>query len=126
MGNFHPDYSSATDYKTRYALKETSLWGAYITDIIKDFEEKASENLMRYLRENPEFEKQNINTFLDELKFIGAVKPTLVAFGNDSYNILKRNLGERFSILKIPHYAYRNFNKKNYREKVLKELSKHQ
>jgi len=55
FGNFHPDYSTAHDYKLRYALKETPLWGAYIKDIINAFEQKASEKLMSYLRKHPEF-----------------------------------------------------------------------
>ena len=41
-------------------------------DIIKDFEEKISNNLIKYLRDNPEFLKENINSFEDELKYIGA------------------------------------------------------
>ena len=27
FSNFHPDYSTAQDYKTRYALKNTMFWG---------------------------------------------------------------------------------------------------
>ena len=34
FGNFHPNYSTAHDYKIRYGIKE------YMTNIIKDFEEK--------------------------------------------------------------------------------------
>ena len=42
FGNFHDARSEATDYKIRYATNDTPLWGAYMTDIIKDFEEKIS------------------------------------------------------------------------------------
>jgi len=42
FGKFHPNYSTAHNYKLRYALHETNLSGAYMTDVIKDFEEKAS------------------------------------------------------------------------------------
>lgn len=125
LGNFHPDYSEATDYKTRFAVKDTPLWGAYMTDIIKDFEEVASKKMIKYLRENPKFEQENVKTFLDELKFIGAENPVLVAIGNDSHKILKRNFGVNFQVLKIPHYA--NYSsKEKYREQILEALHKHQ
>lgn len=121
LGNFHPDYPEATDYKTRFAVKDTPLWGSYMTDIIKDFEEVASGKMMKYLKENPDFEKENVETFLDELKSIGAEKPVLVAIGNDSHKILKRNFGEKFQVLKIPHYA--NYSsKEKYREQVIEVL----
>lgn len=42
LGNFHDPRPMATDFKIRYALKNTPYWGSYMTDIIKDFEEKAS------------------------------------------------------------------------------------
>jgi hypothetical protein len=118
FSNFHPDYSEAQDYKTRYALKNTPLWGAYMTDIIKDFEEVVSGKMMKYLKENPEFEKINISTFRKELKFISTSQPILVAIGKDSYTILKRNLKEDFKIIKIPHYA-NYISKEKYREQVL-------
>lgn len=41
FGNFHDSSSRAMDYKIRYALKDTPYWGAYMTDIIKDFEQKS-------------------------------------------------------------------------------------
>ena len=39
LANFHDSKPYATDYKIRYALKGTIFWGAYMTDIIKDFDE---------------------------------------------------------------------------------------
>ena len=105
FGNFHPDYPEAQDYKLRFALRGTSFWGAYLTDIIKDFADKVSGRVRVYLRDNPEFERQNIRTFQEELNTIGSTSPTLVALGADSHAILTRNLGNRFSILKAPHYS---------------------
>jgi hypothetical protein len=105
FGNFHSENPFAHDYKIRYALKDTIIWGAYMTDIIKDFEEKVSNNLMKYLRDNPEFLKENINSFEDELKYIGSDKPILIAFGNDCYKILNSNLKEKYSIYKVSHYS---------------------
>jgi len=118
FSNFHPDYSSAQDYKTRYALKNTMFYGAYMTDIIKDFEEKVSGNLMKYLRKNKTFEKENIVKFEQELVDIGSNSPIIIAFGNDSYKILKRNF-KHYKIYKVSHYsAFINVDK--YREEFKK------
>ena len=105
FGNFHPDKSSAQDYKTRFALHGTMFWGAYMTDIIKSYEEKISGNLVKYLSTHKDFEKENIKLFEQELVDIGSREPIIVAFGNDSYNILKRNLKDKYTIYKLPHYS---------------------
>ena len=76
-----------------------------MTDIIKDFEEVISGTTMKYLRKNPEFEKENIIFFEEELKYIGATNPVIIAFGNDCYKILNRNLGDKYNIYKVSHYS---------------------
>ena len=122
FGNFHDARSEATDYKIRYATNDTPLWGAYMTDIIKDFEEKISGKVKSYLRENRDFEKENVDFFVQELSDIGATNPTLIAFGNESYDILKRNLNNEFKIHKIPHYA--NYSSKEKYRMQIKEVMK--
>ena len=122
FGNFHDARSEATDYKIRYATNDTPLWGAYMTDIIKDFEEKISGKVKSYLRENRDFEKDNVDFFVQELSDIGATNPTLIAFGNESYDILKRNLNNEFKIHKIPHYA--NYSSKEKYRMQIKEVMK--
>ena len=76
-----------------------------MTDIIKDFEQKMSGEVKKYLREHPEFEKENIDTFIQELKDIGSTKPLIIAFGNETYNILQRNLEDKYKIYKVTHYS---------------------
>jgi hypothetical protein len=105
FGNFHPDKTSAQDYKTRFALQGTMFWGAYMTDVIKSYEEKISGNLMKYLSKNKGFEKENIRVFEQELVDIGSQNTIIVAFGNDSYNILKRNLKDKYTLYKVSHYS---------------------
>jgi len=105
FGNFHPDKTTAQDFKTRFALQGSMFWGAYMTDIIKSYEEKISGNLMKYLTTNKDFEKENIKMFEQELLDIGSQNTIIVAFGNDSYNILKRNLNDKYKIYKVPHYS---------------------
>lgn len=116
FGNFHSYRGTATDYKTRYALRDSPYWGGYMTDIIKDYSEIESGKLVEYLKTNKAFERSNVEFFRQELRDIGADEPKLVAFGNAVYAILKRNLPE-FEIVKIPHYAH-YMSKEKYREQI--------
>ena len=117
FANFHDPRPQAMDYKIRYALRNTPYWGAYMTDIIKDFEQKASGKMMSYLRTHRSFEEDSIQLFREELSFIGSNNPQLVAFGKDSYAILSKHFKNEFAIAKIPHYS--NYTaKEKYREEV--------
>ena len=123
FANFHDSRPVAMDFKIRYAVEGTKLWGAYMTDIIKDFNEKESGKMMQYLRANKEFEKENVQTFRQEIQDIGACSPTLVAFGNDSYSILKRNFDGEYPLFKLSHYS--NYSsKEKYRDEVSELLSR--
>ncbi len=104
FGNFHSESSFAHDYKIRYALKDTPFWGAYMTDIIKDFEEKVSGNVIKYLNNNYSFLVENIKSFEDELSFIGTTNPIIIAFGNDCYKILNKHL-QTYNVYRISHYS---------------------
>jgi hypothetical protein len=91
--------------------------GAYMTDIIKDFEQKASGKMMAYLRNNKGFEKENLELFKTELKDLGVVQPTVITFGGDAFQILDRNLGQTYKIWRVPHYS--NYTSKEiYREEI--------
>ena len=105
FSNFHPNYSTAQDYKTRFALKGTELWGGYMTDIIKDYPELHGQKVMSYLRDYPDVEKKNIETFREELKDLGTENPTIIAFGIDTHSVLTRNLNNEFNIFKVTHYS---------------------
>ena len=119
FSNFHSSNPRAQDYKTRYAVKDTRFWGAYMTDIIKDFPEKESNNVMKYLKATPSFEKKQISSFEQELKDIGSIDPLLICFGRVAYNILNKNLGEKYNIRKVSHYAH-FINKKELRKEFKK------
>ena len=118
LSNFHSSSSNAQDYKIRYALKNTKYWGSYMTDIIKNFEEKHSNLMMEALNKDRDLEIKNINIFLKELETLNVTNKQIIAFGGDSYKILKRNLGDKFNIQKITHYAH-FINKENYRKELL-------
>tara|TARA_B100000029_G_C17451235_1_gene915075 strand:- start:162 stop:755 length:594 start_codon:yes stop_codon:yes gene_type:complete len=113
--NFH--WKGGGDFKVRYAVRNTPFWGAYMTDIIKDFPELVSTNVMSYLRKNQSVVDENIVSFKEELQDIGASNPILVGFGNDAYNILRKNLGTDLKIVKALHYAH-YISKEKYREHI--------
>ena len=118
FSNFHPTNPFANDYKTRYALKDTELWGGYMTDIIKKHEELHSLSVVKHLRKYPEVVDENIETFRKELKDLGTKNPTIIAFGNAAHSILTRHLKDEYKILKVYHYSYFRINKERYREHV--------
>jgi hypothetical protein len=115
LENFHGPNGGA--FKIRYALKGTPFWGAYMTDIIKDFQEKSSGKMMNYLKTDKDFEEENVQTFRGELKDLEVDNPIIIAFGVDAHKILTRNLKEKHKIIKIPHYSMR-ISKENYRKKL--------
>jgi hypothetical protein len=121
LANFHSSLSRAQDYKIRYAVKDTQLWGAYMTDVIKDFNEVDSGKLVTYLKKNKQFELDNIKVFRKEIQDLSAEKPILVALGDATYDILVRNIAE-FKVLKMKHYSH-YMSKEKYREEVLMLLA---
>jgi len=117
FSNFHPTSPNAQDYKTRFALKDTELWGGYMTDIIKDYPELHGQKVMNFLRDNPDVEKKNIEIFREELKDLGTENRLIIAFGGNVYRILKRNLQNEFNIFRVTHYAHQ-ISKEKYRKHV--------
>jgi len=116
--NFHGEGGGA--YKLRYTLKGTPFWGAYMTDIIKDFPEKHANNVMEYLSMNPQVVEENILTFEEEIKDIGSTNPLIVGFGVHTHRILKEHLGSKFNVIKAIHYSHHQ-SKENYKDHI-KEL----
>lgn len=121
LGNSHDKKSQSQDYKIRYAFKETKFWGAYMTDVIKDFEQLISGDVTAYLNKNKDFELKNIEIFRTELNDIGAVNPLIIVFGNHSFDILNKHFNNVFKIIKVPHYSM-HISKENYRQKVIEIL----
>ena len=118
FANFHDPRSMSQDYKIRYALQDSKLWGGYMTDIIKDYPEKSSNKMMSYLKKDSTIEKDNCKLFLEEMNLLKSKNPKIIAFGNDAYLILTRNFKDKFNIIKVPHYA-NYISKEKYRELVL-------
>lgn len=117
LANFHDARPKGMDFKIRFALRGTSLWGAYMTDIIKDFNQKESGKVMSYLRTNKPFEKENARLFREEINDLGSHNPTIIAFGGDAHTVLTRNFTNEYKIFKIPHYS-KYCKKETYRDEV--------
>lgn len=118
--NFHSSHPRQNDYKLRYALTGTKYWGSYLTDLIKDYEETESGNVMKALRKDPEILRENLTSLEKELSYFPN-KPVLVAMGTAVYKLLKENLGLKYRIVKIKHYSY-FMSQEDYREEVLEAL----
>ena len=103
--NFHDKNPNAQDFKLRHAFKNTEFYGAYMTDVIKDFEHLISGKVVSFLRMNKEFEKYNIELFKQELNDIKSVDPLIIAFGEATYKILMKYFAGRHKIIKVPHYS---------------------
>ena len=107
--------------KIRYAFNETPYYGAYMTDIIKNYVEPKSENVeLSNLDEN-------FRNFREELEILQANKPVIIAFGSKVHTILIKHLKqEEYSkLIGVTHYAYYSdgcATYEGYRNKVLNQL----
>ena len=119
--NFHSASPRGNDYKLRYALYGTPLWGSYITDIIKYYPEVDSGKVIQYVKNNPSVLQQNIVAFREELRLLGG-QPVIVALGGAAYDFLIENLGQEYKIVKVKHFSY-TIGKEKYREEILAALS---
>ena len=100
----------------------TEAEGAYFTDIIKpdkrildNVEKKSnSQQLMQYIAAHRNVREEHVNLFKEELDFIGAKKPLLIIFGNNTEWILRQELDDDFltekfhAVVKIGHYSLAN------------------
>lgn len=105
--NFHSASPNATDYKLRYALEGSALWGSYMTDLLKDFVEVSASKASRYFKQNPRQLEKHLTNFEEELGFVCEKRPVLFALGDDTYNLLNEHFSVRYEIVKLYHYARR-------------------
>ena len=119
FANFHSPSPKAQDFKIRFALRNTDYWGSYMTDIIKNFEEKKSNKMMDVLNEDKNLENRNIEIFLEEIESLGVPNKKIIAFGGDTYKILERNLKDKYNLVKVTHYSH-FISKENYRYELAK------
>ena len=117
FGNFHDSRPQGQDYKIRYGFRDTKCYGAYMTDIIKDFEQVVSGNVISFLNRNKDFERQNILLFRQELLDLKSDNIVIIAFGNHVFNILDKHFKSEYQIVKVPHYS-KHISKEDYRNEI--------
>ena len=118
--NFHGKGGGA--FKIRYAFKNSPYYGAYMTDIIKDYEEVDAKKMMQRLKAHPEVVASNVDIFREELRDLRATAPIILAFGNDTYKLLlKLDKSEYRKLIKLTHYSHW-ISKESYKEAVFKEI----
>lgn len=105
--NFHSPSRWGKDYKMRDAFKDTPLWGAYMTDILKDYIEVSSANVAAHLRAKPDALETHYAAFDEELEILGAQSSVLVPLGGLTCELVARRYGSTRKILKLPHYSAR-------------------
>jgi hypothetical protein len=125
LANFHDKRPQGQDYKIRYAFRDTEFYGAYMTDIIKDFEEKISGNVLIYLKKNKDFELKNIRLFQQEIIDLKCTDPLIIAFGNITYGLLIKHFGQKYRIKKVMHYS-QQISKENYKATIWETLLNNQ
>ena len=114
LGNFHDPNPKATDFKLRYAIKDTPYWGAYMTDLIKNYKEKDSSKLMSYVSKNQDFLEANIKVFKRELADLEINNKLIITLGRDVHRLMQKDF-KSYKILNVPHYA-NYMSKEKYRE----------
>ncbi|MBO4318713.1 MAG: hypothetical protein J5855_10660 [Mailhella sp.] len=119
---FHSsDIRRCQDYKIRYALAGTRFWGAYMTDVIKEYSKTDSSSVRRYLTTHPEVVEHNIAMFREELYLLGA-DPLVITFGVMAYGILRAHMPEDFRLIRVTHYSH-FIGACEYRKKLLAQLA---
>lgn len=118
LSSFHSDYSFSKDFKLRAALKNTPLYGCFITDLIPSIIETDSSKVLKTVDEK--YYRSSIQEIIRIRNILGD-KATIVAVGDAAYRILKKYLPKNVELIKIRHYSsYCGANE--YREIVHKQL----
>ncbi len=121
--NIHPA-TIRNASKLRFAFLETPYWGAYMTDIIKNYVEAKSNNV----KVKPADLDEHFKAFRKELAILKVEKPLIIAFGGKVYELLEMHLKkEEYSrLVKVTHYAHYGAGcatHVGYRSKVLLQLA---
>ena len=124
FSNFHSKHATAKDYKIRAAFRGTPYWGAYMTDVIKNFPEKSSGDVVKHFKARRDELDEHLLALKTELECIGSPMPTLLAFGSDTEKYLKLGCEKGYwgKPINIGHYsAYGGAD--DYRKKVHHKLT---
>lgn len=106
FANFHSGYARSRDFQLRKALQGTPVWGAWMTDVIKDHPEPKATKVMQDVRRGRIDVREQINKLKEELRDLGATAPVLVALGRSTDRILRQYLSkEGYQVVSVTHYS---------------------
>ena len=124
-GNFHSsDKKRENDFKLRYALQGTKLWGSYITDFMLITKTNSKEVIEEYNSLSQKEKENNIKRLQNEIDIINK-DAVIIAIGKDARKLIDES-GEfkNNKIYDIPHYSARNYNNKEDYKKDVSEIIK--
>lgn len=117
---FHEEFSISSDHRLREACAGTSLWGGYLTDLVKfdgslvaPVRDSKAPVVAKMLRDAT-FRDEQIAGLITELRTLGSVSPVIVAFGNvvfehlsapDVLGQLRAELGVDTRVVRVTHYS---------------------
>jgi hypothetical protein len=83
-----------------------------------------STQVMNYLKSHPEVVAKNLEILREEFADLGAERPLILAFGNDTHRLLKTNLKphEYSNLIRLTHYGHQ-ISKEKFREEAFERLS---
>lgn len=121
---FHFPHRGGRDTWLRDALKDTKLYGCYITDLYKGFVHSKSQEVENYKSNDPGSVEADLDELFDEIVLLNP--NCIVALGKQTFDEIKNliNNGQLFfdlsNVFCLPHYAGR-MSKADYLKKT-KEL----
>lgn len=124
LSNFHDKRPHAKDFKIRFAFEGTRFYGAYMTDVLKFFEEPESSKVMSTVRQRSDILESSVATLREEFRDLGARKPEIIAFGADAASLARQilNRGDYSRLIQVTHYSH-FIGKENYRQEVLAQCN---
>jgi len=107
FANFHEESGHFHDYKMRNAFRGTPLWGAYMTDILKDFPEVDSRKVRMAIKHDPRLLKSHFDSFRREIEILGHENPVLISLGGEATRIVNEFAGNSYRVIGVMHYSHR-------------------
>jgi hypothetical protein len=100
-------HNSANDGRLALAVHGTGAQGAYMTDLVTDWNESSSGTVASKLKTEPNFAKECISKLRAELNDLGHAPKTILCCGGTVFKHAKE-LGcePGYQIHRITHYAY--------------------
>ncbi|MDR2096635.1 MAG: hypothetical protein LBP76_14125 [Treponema sp.] len=87
--NFHLRHRGSRERRLSCVLSGSVYEGSYMTDIIKDYPEANSGEVLAWIRKNPKKLEENIKIFLAELAFLEKKLKKIFVFGRAAAGIFK-------------------------------------